>query len=603
MMRLKEITYKILFYTRIVRSLLNRTVNILAFLASLFTLCLFVYEFGFQESPEVRLGILHLYKIMLQVFLGLALLRIAIDPKGFRKEKGFWFELIILFCLMLTVFLNTVPPEKATGLPERFQLLMNYLLLGLISVIDFSKQIVTTLQRNVKPEMMFAYSFLFIILTGTLLLMLPNAYRGELSFIDALFTSTSAVCVTGLTVVETSATYTPTGLIILAALIQIGGIGVMTFTSFFAMSFFCQVSFRDQISLKNILNENSLSDIFRTLIYILLATFITESLGAYMIYLQIEEVPADQIPHKLFFSIFHAISAYCNAGFSTLPQNLYDPSVRHLYGLQGWIGLLVILGGLGFPILFNFGKLIPYHLRSFINRLKGFPILYERRVHIISLTSRIVFRATLILVVGGTLLFWVLENDNTLKGLSLTGKLATSFMSAVTPRTAGFNSVEMGSLLPPTVFLIMILMWIGASPMSTGGGIKTTTFALALKNIFSVIRDKERVEMGRRQIPRETVNRAHAIIFLSLLWIGTATLLLLITNPQASAIQAAFEIISAYSTVGLSLNLTPALNGAGKLILVLTMFVGRVGLVTLLLGIAKQQLTQPYTYPDERIIL
>ena len=296
-------------------------------------------------------------------------------------------------------------------------------------------------------------------------------------------------------------------------------------------------------------------------------------------------------------------TSFCNAGFSTLPGNLYNPAVRNLYGFQSWIACLVILGGIGFPILFNFGKLFIHYFHNALSRLKGNPIAHYGQFHIISLTTRIVLPITLILIIGGTFAFLFLENHHILQDVPLSGKIALAFMNAVTPRTAGFNNVEMTSLLPSTLFLILLLMWIGASPMSTGGGIKTTTFVVAFKNIVSIIREKKTVEIARRTISPTSIRRANAIILLSLLWIGGATLLLLITNPQAPFLQALFEVVSALSTVGLSLGLTPELNISGKIIISITMFAGRVGILTLLIGMIRQQPTQPYQYPEENVIL
>lgn len=601
-MRLAELKYKTRLFLYTGRRIVRISANVISFIASFCTLCLLIYEIGFQKTPETGEHLAAIYKVLLEVFFYTGLGRILSDLKGFRREKAFWFDIILLFSLLVTVFLNTRPPAELDGFDRQALRIMNYFLLSLVSIIDISKQVVTSLQRHLKPEMMFAYSFLFIILTGTFLLLLPNAHHGHLSFTDALFTSTSAVCITGLTVVDTSTAFTSTGLVILLALIQIGGIGVMTFTSFLAMSFFRQVTFRDQISLKNILNENSLNDIFRTLFYILLTTFLIEALGVYFIYSQIRYVPDSAIADKFFFSVFHAVSSFCNAGFSTLPGNLYDPAVRHLYGLQCWMAVLVILGGIGFPILFNFGKLFHYRLRNLVNRLRGYPVRI-RQVHIISLTTRIVLPMTLVLIAGGTFLFFCFEYDNSLGGLPLSGKLAVSFMSAVTPRTAGFNNVDMGTLLPPTVFLTLFLMWIGASPMSTGGGVKTTTFYIALKNALSILRGRDHIETGTRQLPADTVCRASAILLLSILWAGTTTLLLLVTENGVTVTEAVFEAVSALSTVGLSLGLTPELSTAGKIIISITMFAGRVGLITLFTGLMRQQFTQSYRYPEERVIL
>lgn len=598
-----ELKYKIRQYYQKFQSFVKLSTDIIAFLTSFITLCLLIYEIGFHEDGKIHLFLLETYKIILRIFLYTGLARVLSDPQGVKKERGFWFEVVLLIALVFIIILEAWPAFKDVLVSKHFIEVATYLLLSTISVIEFSKQIVTTLQRYVKPEMMFVYSFLFIILVGTFLLLLPNAHTYHLDFIDAFFTSTSAVCITGLTVVDTSTAFTFTGLIILVSLIQIGGIGVMTFTSFFAMSFFSQVSFRDQLSLKNILNENSLSNIFRTLFYIILTTFLIEGFGAYVIYNQIQDIPQHILPDKLFFSIFHAVSSFCNAGFSTLPGNLYNPAVRNLYGFQSWIACLVILGGIGFPILFNFGKLFIHYFHNALSRLKGNPIAHYGQFHIISLTTRIVLPITLILIIGGTFAFLFLENHHILQDVPLSGKIALAFMNAVTPRTAGFNNVEMTSLLPSTLFLILLLMWIGASPMSTGGGIKTTTFVVAFKNIVSIIREKKTVEIARRTISPTSIRRANAIILLSLLWIGGATLLLLITNPQAPFLQALFEVVSALSTVGLSLGLTPELNISGKIIISITMFAGRVGILTLLTGMIRQQPTQPYQYPEENVIL
>ena len=479
--------------------------------------------------------------------------------------------------------------------------ILTYGVVLLLSIIQLSKQIFVVLRSRVKTEVLFAGSFLFIILLGSVLLRLPNATYEGISFTDALFTSTSAVCVTGLTVVDTGTTFTLMGQVVLLFLIQVGGIGVMTFTSFFAMSFLSGTSFHDQLMMKNLLNEASLRDIFRTVVYIVLTTFIIEGIGVYLVYLQVQNV-AD-IGNKTFFALFHGISAFCNAGFSTLPGNLYDPLIRHLYGLQVILAFLIIFGGIGFPILFNYGRLLHYGIR---NRVKcmlgmGYKVVHEPRI--VSTTTRIVLPTTLVLLVVGTGLFWIFEDHNALEGMSVTGKFVTSFMGAVTPRTAGFNNVDMSILHPSTIFLTMVLMWIGAAPMSTGGGIKVTTFVIALKNIWANLTGNDRVVVAHRQLTRENVNRAHSVIVLSVLWIILGTFAIILLEPTATITQAAFEIISALGTVGLTLNLTPTMSVAGKLVVVFTMFVGRVGLLTLLACFIRRQEAKLYTYPDDTVIL
>lgn len=602
-MRLQELTYKFRSGFRFMRTLPSKLTTAISFLTSVAALCLMVYEFGFRFSPETRGQIFVAYQVFLQIFFYTGLIRILFNPKGFRHEKGFWIEVIVMLSLVGVVIINGILEERNIPVLDKINHIVSYILLIFVSTVQVSKEIVSTLQRHLKPELMFAYSFLFLILLGAFLLMLPRAHDGSLGFTDALFTSASAVCVTGLTVIDISSSLTVTGQIILLSLIQIGGIGVMTFTSFIAISFFSQTSFQDQMALKSILNEESMNNIFKTLFYTLFTTLFIEAAGTYLLWVQIRELNTSLIPNKFFFSLFHSISAFCNAGFSTLPNNLYSSVVRNLYGFQSWIAVFIILGGIGFPIVFNYGKLINHKIRNLFYKLTGSSRRMPSHVRIVSTTTRIVITFTLILLIAGTALFLGFESHNTLKDLSPGEKVATSFFAAVTPRTAGFNNLPTASFLPQTIFLTLILMWIGASPMSTGGGIKTTTFAVALKSMYSVIRGKKQVEIAKRQLTPETVNRAGAIIFLSILWIGLTTILISLTDPQGTVTQILFEVTSALSTVGLTLDFTHTLSDAGKIIISMTMFIGRVGLITLLSGVFHQQPAKTYTYANDTVIL
>lgn len=600
-----EFQYRVRKIYKSLKKLVELASNVLLFLASFLAVILVIYRFGFRMPDDYSHGIYYTFREIMHLFLILGLLRFLFNFKLLRAEKGFWIEvLVLLFLFVLTLFSRHFDkPTFEAESPVLFKIerILTYGVVLLLSIIQLSKQIFVVLRSRVKAEVLFAGSFLFIILLGAVLLRLPNATLGGISFTDALFTSTSAVCVTGLTVVDTGTTFTLMGQVVLLFLIQVGGIGVMTFTSFFAMSFLSGTSLHDQLMMKNLLNEASLSDIFRTVVYIVLTTFIIEGIGVYLVYLQVQDIP--QIGNKTFFALFHGISAFCNAGFSTLPGSLYDPLIRHLYGLQVILAFLIIFGGIGFPILFNYGRLLHYGIRNKIKCILGmnYKVVHEPRI--VSTTTRIVLPATLILLVVGTGLFWIFEDHNALEGMSVTGKFATSFMGAVTPRTAGFNNVDMSILHPTTIFLTIVLMWIGAAPMSTGGGIKVTTFVIALKNIWANLTGNDRVVIAHRQLTRENVNRAHSVIVLSVLWIILGTFVIIILEPTATITQAVFEIVSALGTVGLTMDLTSTLSVAGKLFVALTMFVGRVGLLTLLACFIRRQEVKLYTYPDDTVIL
>lgn len=597
-----EFRYKFNLVRRIAKKVTLQAITLLFVFTSLATLGLMAYEFGYARTTEGTEYLIQGYRLILKIFFFGSLVNIALNTKIVWQEKGFWVEVVVLVLLLFVMITQNTGHFSTDKWIQKTDHILGHILLLLISMIQLSKVVVSKLQRRIRPEMMFAYSFLIIILVGAALLLLPRAHNGSLTFLDALFTSTSAVCITGLITVDTATTFTLTGQVIILLLIQIGGIGVMTFTSFIALSFFTQTSFTDQMALKNILSEDSMNNIFRTLMYTFFTTLIVEAIGSWILWWEIRNIPQEVIPNPTFFAVFHAISAYCNAGFSTLTDNLNHPAVRHLYGFQSWIALLIIIGGIGFPIVFNYGKLINHKIRNLIYRITGSSKRMPSHVRIVNTTTRVVIITTLCLLAGGIALFWLFEYGN-LQDLPFRGKLAVSLFNATTPRTAGFNILPMDSLSAPTVVLTMFLMWIGASPLSTGGGIKTTTFTVAIKSIFSTLQKKEKVEIFKRQIPNENIKRAYTIIFLSILWICLTTLLLVVLVPESSITAALFEVISAISTVGLSLDYTSQLNAAGKIVICLTMFVGRVGLITLLFGMVHQQSSQNYTYAEDHVIL
>lgn len=597
-----ELLYKFNSIKRFTIKIATRAIHILFALTSLSALGLMAFEFGYSIEDTDAEMIGKGFRIITLIFFFGSLANIALHPKELPKEKGFWVEIVVLGLLLFIILTQNPGHFPDHRWLHRIDHILLHLILLLISIIQLSKVLVSTLQRRIRPESMFAYSFLLLIFLGTALLMLPRAHTGNLSFMDALFTSTSAVCITGLSTVDVSSTFTLTGQVILLLLIQIGGVGVMTFTSFIALSFFTQTTFTDQMALKNILSEESMNNIFRTLLYTLFTTLIVESIGTWILWWEIRDISSDHIPNPTFFAVFHAVSAFCNAGFSTLPDNLNNVAVRHLYGFQCWIAVLIIIGGIGFPIVFNYGKLLNHKLLNLIYRMSGSAKRMPSHVRIVNTTTRIVITATICLLAAGMALFWIFEKDY-LANLPLRGKLAFSFFGAATPRTAGFNIMPMHLLSTPTILFTMFLMWIGASPLSTGGGIKTTTFTLACKSIFNTLKGKKNVEIFKRQIPNENIRRAYAIILLSILWTSLATLLVSITVPGSQITQVLFEVISAISTVGLSLDFTTQLTTAGKIIICLTMFAGRVGLITLLTSMVHRQSTQNYLYAEDNVIL
>ncbi|MFG6685423.1 TrkH family potassium uptake protein [Mariniflexile sp. HNIBRBA6329] len=448
------------------------------------------------------------------------------------------------------------------------------------------------------PAIVFVGSFLILALAGAFLLMLPSATTNGINFTNALFTATSSVCVTGLAVVDTSTDFTVMGQSIILTLIQLGGIGILTFTSFFAFFFRGSSSFKEGLNTKDFLAQEGLKDVFRVALNVVVFTLGVEIIGALFIYFSISTNAT--IGNKFFFSLFHSISAFCNAGFSIVPSGLFDQSIRFNYSFQWIIMVLIVFGGLGHHIIFNFFKYLKTYVLELFNKKR-----IHKSVPIVTLNSKIVIYTTIILLFVGWIFLFISEYSNTLlEHTTIFGKITNAAFNSVTPRTAGFNVVDYTQMTVPSLLFIIFLMWIGASPASTGGGIKTSTFALATLNIFTIARGKSRIEIFGRRFSAESTSRAFAILCISLIIIGIAIMALLILEPKDTPLlTVVFECFSAYSTVGLSLNFTPTLTEASKYVIIAVMFIGRIGMLNLMIGLLRQVNHQFYEYPKENILI
>ncbi|MFC6204790.1 MULTISPECIES: TrkH family potassium uptake protein [Psychrobacter] len=455
------------------------------------------------------------------------------------------------------------------------------------------------------PGQFFILSFLSVILVGALLLMMPKATTQPLSFVDALFTATSAVCVTGLIVVDTATYFTTFGQVIIMGMIQIGGLGILTFVTYFSYFFKGGVSYETQLSIGEMTYAQRLGDAVTTLKSILYVTFGVEALAAVFIYSSIYDLPGMSLSERLFFSVFHAVSAFCNAGFSTFSAGLYDETVRFNYPLQLTIATTFIFGGLGFIIVVNLLRYLRHRSERFIYRNShSNESRYAYQPWLLSINSRITLIMTGALLLIGLIGVMIFEYNGILVEHSTWyGKLISAFFTAATPRTAGFNNSDMDALAFPTIMLTIFLMWVGASPNSTGGGIKTSTFAIALLNTLSIARGQGRVEVFQREIADISIRRAFSIMWLSLLVIGTGVTVISYNQPELELIKVVFECFSAYSTVGLSLNLTPELSDFSKLVVAVIMFVGRVGMLTIFIALLKNMRQRNYRYPTEEITI
>jgi len=482
---------------------------------------------------------------------------------------------------------------------------MAWVYLGFFAVfiVELSKNVLFFDRFYFSPTLLFIMSFLLMIFIGTVLLLLPNVVVGPpLNFVDALFMATSAVCITGLTVIDVSADLTPFGQTVLIILVQLGGLGMMTFTGFFGYFFSGGFSYKNQIMYTELLGEKKLNSVIGTLLKIIFITLIFEAIGAIAIYHSTDSTLFSNAKNRISFAVFHAISAFCNAGFSTIHDGLNHPALRHNQSLHLILAALFILGGLGFTIVLNTFTFIKRWIKNLYCRLiYGRP--FRHRAWVINFNSRLIAYTTVLLLVFGTGTLFLLEYYQGLRQYdSMWSKLLAAFFIGATPRSAGLSPIDLNTLRIPSIAIILWLMWIGASPGSTGGGIKTTTFAVATLNLFSLAKGKERIEIFRRAISNDSVRRAFAVIALSVIGIGLCIFGLTITDGNQDPLALVFESFSAYNTVGLSMGITPALTRAGKIIIILAMFIGRVGALTLLLAFIVKKPIQKYRYPEENIL-
>ncbi|WP_068268604.1 TrkH family potassium uptake protein [Caviibacter abscessus] len=436
------------------------------------------------------------------------------------------------------------------------------------------------------PYTQILLSFALIILIGAFILSLPisSADNMSKSFIESLFTSTSAVCVTGLTVSDISVSYSVFGKIVIIILVQLGGLGILTFSSMIILLLSRKMGYYTKKIVSEDLNYNIITEIPSYLKRVSLVVFSIEFVGAILLFTQY--IRSYDLKKAIAYSIFHSISAFCNAGFS-----LYSNSLESYYAntsINMIIIYLIVLGGLGFAAILD---------------------LYNASIGIrrkLSLSTRLAIMISVSLIILGTVITFIIEysNPQTIGNLTLPEKFIVSLFQSVTTRTAGFQTINLAYLKTPTILLYMFLMFVGASPGSTGGGIKTTTLGIMIFGIVTAVTGKENIEYEKRKLSWTLFNKATAILIVSILYIFIAIFLLSVFDSDKTFLSLMFELVSAFGTVGLSMGITGQLSIYSKLIIILTMFIGRIGPLTVLLAISKKKLkTGKYKYPEETVLI
>ena len=606
-------TKYMLYHQKYVAPFVNMALGVVSFfayMASVFMIVSGVLEFGFRLTEQQQDELKWLYFWVWITFLIDRGSHLLLMRRGYVKSE----YSILGWCTNGLLMLTLIPIiVEIAGINDEYGVMsildnraFHVAVLFLVSVIDLSDGIIRLMGRKMNPALMLALSFMVFILVGSGMLMMPRCVQPgvHLSWIDSLFTATSAVCVTGLTTIDVPSTFTSFGQLVVMVLIQVGGLGVMTITSFFALFFMGNTSLYNQMQVRDMVSSKSLASLWSTLLNIFGFTAFLELAGALAIFLNIHGTIGLDTGHELFFSVFHSVSAFCNAGFSTYRDGLGSPMLMtgHCW-LYVIISLLIILGGIGYPVLVNLKVSAYRRAQLFWRWLWGRHYASMSIPHLFDLNTKIVLRTTGILIVFGTLLIGFFEWDNTFAGMMPHEKVTQAFFNAVSPRTAGFISVNLNSMCIQSILVYTILMWIGGASQSTAGGVKVNAFAVAFLNLRAIIRGTTRVEFAGRELSLDSIRRANVAVFASLFVLFGFIFAITVVEPHLPLKAIVFECVSAFGTVGSSLGITSELQDSSKVLLVLLMFLGRVGVVTLAQALLRQYKNQNYKLPQDNIII
>ena len=518
---------------------------------------------------------------ILTIFLSDVLVRLIIAPDKKLHLKQKWFDFIVLIPFLQ--FIHGIENYSFYIIIRQIVILFI-----LISRTRKTKNFISHL--GLKPAQLMTTGFFFTICVGAILLTLPIATTAgnHTSLLDAFFTSTSAVCVTGLIVKDTATHFTTFGQLIILILIQTGGLGIMTFSVYLAFLTGKRMGIGQRIVMHDVLDQDALTGTTRLILFIIRMTLIIEITGAIALTVAwYKDFPS--LATTIYHAVFHSISAFCNAGFSTFSDSLMgfagDMSTNVI------ICLLIIFGGLGFIAVKDIKENI--HKRFFDLKRKPFKLRVQ---------SRIVIAISLLLIFIGALSFFAFEAASGINKSGLSTNILISIFQSITTRTAGFNTCDIGKLVPSTLFIMIILMLIGASPGSTGGGLKTTTFAVLWATMMNGFSQNRQIEIYKRTIPPETVLKAVTVLLFYLALILAFTIALMAVEKQ-SLMNVLFETVSAIATVGLTTGITPELSKIGRVLITIVMFIGRLGPLTIGYALILYQRKTNYLYAEERIMI
>ena len=577
--------------------------RILNIFVSLFAFITIIYYYGFPQDEDSKSLIFLIIKSSFSFYILHYLIRLFYDFAPGKFIRDHWLEGIMMVVLIVegisNIFFGTLLLEEAFerigfyGFTEFSTFFIQlYFVVYVIIEITRTNKIIPFIKLH--PATLFLFTFTMIIVFGTALLLLPEMTVNGISFVDALFTSTSATCVTGLSVVDPSSFFTFKGQFVILMLIKLGGLNIVGFVAFIILMSKFGIGVKYHSFMDDYAKRGTITSAMQMLRKILLWSIIFELSGAILFYFMLGNdnplTPTEG--DRVFASVFHSISAFNNAGFSTFPGGLANPHVVYNYMLHVDIFILIFFGSLGFMAMFD--------LFSVDNLKERMRKPWKR----INFNTKVAVYFSIILVVFGSLMFFIYEYNNTLSNKNLGEKIITSIFHSISTRTAGFNTVDIGSLTVPCIIVFLFLMFIGASSNSTGGGIKTSTFAILWASTVATIRERKNVELFKRTIKRDTVLKAFTILLFFIAWNFIAILILtysegdILATHGRTSLDIIFEQVSAFGTVGLSTGITGSLSITGKIIITLSMFTGKIGALTLAYLFGKRSISTNYQYPN-----
>lgn len=583
---------------------ISSVLGIVVFITSIGCITSMLVYVGYDSSDVDKQLLMKLIYIAQGIFIGAILFNIIFRLHNFLNESLFIRRFADILVLLTAIPLLFPHAEGAAEEALHFFHSRTFLFIGL-SVYAVAEACYGTMQllsRRTNPSLILSISFLFFIFIGSLVLMLPRCTTEPLRYIDALFMASSAVSMTGLCTIDAAATFTPLGWLVIGVLMQIGALGVLTFTSFFALFFSGRSSIYNQLLMRDFIYSKSMGALMPVILYILGFTLCVEMIGAVAIYFTIPDDLFSDTGQKIAFSAFHSLSAFCNGGFCTLPDGFADP--RLFNGNQIFyivITVLIIAGGIGFPNLVNFKEAFVEYFR----RIKAHIIgkRYIHTIHVYDLNTKLVLVFTLILFLCGALGFYIFEFNNSMDGMPVGKRIIQSAFCSATVRTAGFSTLGPTQWLSITFLMAVLLMWIGCSSQSMGGGIKINAFAAMIFNLRSIVRGQKGVSAFGRSISLASVRRANAVICFSILAILGYSAIILLLQPELPLKAVLFECFSAITTVGMSLGITDQLSDISKIAIASAMFLGRVGIISVLCGLVGNRPDRSAMLPSDDIII